>query len=234
MYPYAYLVWCLIFAAVWVLLYWIRKDTRREMLLMSFFAMPLGPISESFHIMDYWQPTTITGTGVGPEDIAIAFLIGGISAVLYEFMYQTRPERAPKPGVLTLVFVSYVVGAGIMYFGYLLGLPSIVATYTLLALFAIVPLILRPRLIRNALLSGVAFMTFLFLFYKLFFWMYPGIVDAWWFGASGVRLLGVPVEEIGWGFLWGVVAGVGSELCAKLQLPSWIKLEKLGVPRYIR
>jgi hypothetical protein len=223
MYPYAYLVWCLMFVVVWLTLYYIRKDTRREMVLMSFFSTPLGPISEYFHVMDYWRPETITGTLIGPEDVIIAFLIGGISAVLYEFLYQEKRERSERPGIFILILVSYAVGAGILAFGMWLGLGSVVTTFTLLSLFIAVPLALRPRLIQNSFLSGIAFMTFLFLFYKVFIWMYPGIVDAWWFGASGVRVLGVPVEELTWGFLWGMVAGICSELVARLKIPRILR-----------
>ena len=212
------------FAVVWGLLYFLRKDTRREMILTSFFCAPLGPIAEFFHVMDYWRPETITGTLVGPEDIVIAFLIGGISAVLYEYMYEVRPERVERPGILVLVPVCYAIGTGLLALGMTLGIGSEVSTFILLSVFALVPLSLRPRLIRNALFSGIAFMTFMFLFYQIFFSLYPGIVDAWWFGATGVRVLGVPVEEIAWGFLWGMVAGICSEFVARIKLPRYIRL----------
>ena len=223
MYPYAYLVWCLIFGLVWVFLYWVRKDTRREMLLMSLLCIPLGPVAAYFNVKDYWHPETFMHTAVGVEDVLIAFFIGGISAVLYEFLYAKPRERTERPGFWWLIVLPDLGGAVFMYVSTLFGIASITATFMLFILFAAIPIILRPWLFRNSVLSGVAFMTFLFFFYKLFFWMYPGIVDVWWFGASGVRVLGVPVEEMAWAFLWGMVAGPGSELVARLKLPKYIR-----------
>ncbi len=80
---------------------------------------------------------------------------------------------------------------------------------------------MKPWVWKGALLSGVAFALFLFLFEALFFLAYPGIVDAWWFGATWGRLLGVPYEEILWGFLWGVAGASGSELVARMKLPRY-------------
>ena len=223
MYPYAYLVWCGIFALAWAVLYWMRKDTRREMLLLSLFAAPLGPLTEYFHVIDYWRPETITGTLIGPEDIIVAFLIGGISAGLYSFVMNTKHVRAQREGILPLILFAYVIGVVLLVGGFMAGLSSVQAAFLLLALFAAIPCIMKPWIVRGALASSVLFGAFLFAFYLIFYALYPGIVDAWWFGASGHRLIGVPVEEIVWGLLWGAVGASGTEMVARLKLPRYIR-----------
>ncbi len=214
MYPYAYLVWCLLFALVWMCMYVTKKDMRRNMLRMSFFSAPLGPISEYFHVSDYWRPETVTGTLIGPEDVLVAFFIGGISAVIYAWVSGTR-ERAKKDGVWYVLAGGYVLGALILTTGMWLGLGSVITTFTLFSMCIVLSVVFRPRLFMPMLLSGLCFALFLFAFYLLFFALFPGIVDAWWFGASGTRFIGVPLEEIAWGFLWGMVAGVCYEVVAR-------------------
>jgi hypothetical protein len=222
MYPYAYLVWCLIFALVWIFLYWARRGTRREMLIMSICCTPLGPISEYFHVLDYWRPETITGTVIGPEDFIIAFLIGGISAAIYEWTYAVKREPTVRPGVWWYLFAAYAIGTGLLYWGVLvLGLTSTQVAVLLLSLFGIAAVAARPQLLKNAFFSSIAFGAFMFMFYQLYLYLYPGIIDAWWFGASGTRIVGVPIEEVAWGFLWGFCAGPMSELVTRLKLPRW-------------
>lgn len=214
MYPYAYLVWCLLFALVWVYFFLTKKELRRNMLRMSLFTTPLGPISEYFHVTDYWRPETITGTLIGPEDLLIAFLIGGIAAVFYAWASGSR-QRAPKGSVYYILIAGYLLGALFLVTGMWLGLGSVTTTFALFAVCILSALIFRPRLFVPMLISGLCFALFLFVFYLLFFALFPGIVDVWWFGASGVRLIGVPVEEVSWGFLWGMTAGVWYEITAR-------------------
>jgi hypothetical protein len=52
--------------------------------------------------------------------------------------------------------------------------------------------------------------------------IYPGIIPAWWRlnKISGMAFLGVPIEELAWGFSWGLVAGPVYEFAAKLNLKT--------------
>lgn len=218
MFATAYLVWCFVFLCVWLALYALRPSARRTMLLVSLFATPLGPLSQYLHVQDYWRPETITGTLLGPEDFLIAFLIGGISAGIYSFFMVER-IRTKRTGLLPLISGVYLVGIALLYGSfYILGLSSMWGAFMLLGLFAIVPTVAKPWVLPGALYTGIVFMVFLSAFYTGFFWYYPGIVDAWWFGASGERLYGIPVEEFVWAFLWGMAAAPGSEVfeCVKL------------------
>jgi hypothetical protein len=219
MFATAYLVWCAVFLIVWLALYVWRPSARRTMLMVSLFATPLGPLSQYLHVQDYWRPETITGTLLGPEDFIIAFLIGGITAGFYSFFRNPIHPRQQRSGLWVPVVVAYALGVLLMYGSfYGLGLSSIAAAFLLLALFAVVPALMKPWVFKGAVLTGAVFTVFLFVFYVGFFWYYPGIVDAWWFGASGNRLYGVPVEEFVWAFLWGMAAASGSEVAERIKI----------------
>lgn len=187
------------------------------MLRMSVLAAPLGPLTQYLHLFDYWQPQTLTGTALGIEDIGIAFAIGGITAAMYSMVMYPR-ERRERGGVLPIIASAYVLGTALLYGGFfILGLSSVTVTFLTLGLFAAIPLVAKPWLVRGALLTGCMFGGFLFLFEAAFFAAYPGIVDAWWFGAAWGRVWGVPYEEIVWGVLWGVAGASGTELALRIR-----------------
>lgn len=228
-YSYAYLVWCGIFALVWLFLYWARADARREMWLLSIIITPLGPMSQYFHAQDYWRPETITATLVGPEDFIISFLIGGISAALYEYVYSGSHERRVRAGAWWYVVVAYLASTAAFVLGTLYGFTSAKVLVAVLLAAGILTVMARPHLLRHAILSSITFGSFYFVMFQVLIFLYPGIVEAWWIGDSGTALLGMPVEELGWGFLWGFVAGPASELVARLKIPAWRGLEKMGL-----
>ncbi|MBU6310356.1 hypothetical protein KGO06_00275 [Patescibacteria group bacterium] len=137
---------------------------------------------------------------------------------MYSVVSPVR-ERLERSGIGVLLACAYGIGIVILYGGfYLLNLSSVLVAFVTLAVFAFVPLIIKPWDLKGALLTGLMFGGFLFFFEMVFFLAYPGIVDAWWFGATWGRVLGVPYEEIIWGFLWGVAGASGTELVLRLRL----------------
>jgi hypothetical protein len=72
-YQYTYLIYSALFATVWIVLYFWRKDTRKEMLMMSILFALAGPGADFLLTKDYWKPPTITGTAVGVESLIIGF-----------------------------------------------------------------------------------------------------------------------------------------------------------------
>ncbi|PLX21276.1 hypothetical protein C0584_03055 [Candidatus Parcubacteria bacterium] len=52
---YAYFIGCLIIASVWGVIYFYRKDLRKEIVFGSFLGAPFG-ISEFLYVPEYWTP----------------------------------------------------------------------------------------------------------------------------------------------------------------------------------
>ena len=77
-YQYSYLVGTIVFLAVWVVLFYVRRDLRKEMLFFSFWIAILSFCSGLFWwTKDWWLPPTMTGTIVGIEDFLVGFGSGG-------------------------------------------------------------------------------------------------------------------------------------------------------------
>lgn len=235
MYPYAYTVWALASLVVWLGIYRALPRVRREMLILSLIVAPIGILGGYFHSLDYFLPQRLFGTLWSIEDVIIGFTYGGIAGALYEFLGYDRKERPQRPGYWTYGLFVIALASLWMWFAGTIGLNSayaFIGTAFGLGLFMCV---LRPRLWRHALFTGSAFCVAHTLFYVAFFSVFPNAIF-WWHleQVSGVLLWGIPLEEFLWVFSWGFAIGPASELCTRLPLPSWIRLEKLGVPRYSR
>ena len=94
-YRFFYFSLSTIWLLVWSLLFWMRKDIRKEMLTISLLFGIGGIISEFSYIRDWWRPFTLTRTLIGVEDFIFGFAVGGICSVLYEEIYHKRLRRVP-------------------------------------------------------------------------------------------------------------------------------------------
>lgn len=87
---YSYLIGSLLFILIWLVFFLRRKDTRKEMLIISLLFGIAGLLSQIIYINDWWKPLTITATSIGIEDFLFGFSIGGISSVVYEHLFSKR------------------------------------------------------------------------------------------------------------------------------------------------
>jgi hypothetical protein len=107
---YAYLVGDVVFLAIWLVLYAVRADIRREMVVMSFIIGVVSVLTAYFWwTHDWWHPLTITHTRVGIEDFLAGFSSGGIMATVYEVVfkkhyYRRKPDHH-HPGGLTILLL---------------------------------------------------------------------------------------------------------------------------------
>lgn len=209
-YKTASLVGILLFLLIWLILFYHKKNVRREMVLMSFLIAPLGPISELFYFKDYWKPNYLLPLfGFGVEDLFFAFLIGGIAAVIYEELF-VRKYKNTKPEKDLHIFILVLAGLlSMLVFNLILGFNSIYVSSVTFFIIGTVILFKRRDLIRNAVFSGLLVAFIMFLFYLIYIKIFPNIITNWWQldKISGILIFGVPLEEIIWGFAWGFIAG---------------------------
>lgn len=211
MHPYAYLIGNVIFAAVWLILFWARKDLRREIIVLSIIGAALFPLA-LIYLPDYWYPDHITGNfPLGIEDFLFAFFIAGIGAVLYEAVFgKTHTlcdcrKKDPKR-LISIIVISIVVLLGLTF---VFKLNSIYSSYvSFLIIFGYI-IYFRRDLFWQAMISGFGVGLLMLLFYQIWTRVYPGIIEHWWQlqNISGILIFGTPLEEIVWGFTWGLVGG---------------------------
>ncbi|MBI4993723.1 hypothetical protein HZC33_02070 [Candidatus Wolfebacteria bacterium] len=228
MYPYAFLIGDLIFLGIWILLFWLRKDLRREMLAMSIICGALFPLA-LIHLADYWQPEHIIdffNLHLGIEDFLFAFVIGGIGGVLHEALfgqihkfYPTYFQKRNLKEMILLAFFSIFI---VLLLTYGFNINSIYSSYvSFLIIFAYI-IFFRKDLFQQAILGGISVGILMLIFYQIWTKMYPGIIESWWKleNLSGIFILNVPLEEILWGFSWGLVGSVIYEFAKGISIKS--------------
>jgi len=208
-YKYAYLTGILFFLIIWILLYFRKKELRKEMLIMSLITAPLG-ITQVLFFQDYWKPQYILSFyGVGLEEFLFCFLIGGIAGVIYEEFFITKIIKTKRDNSKTLMILGIFGLLILLFLLYILKINSIYSSSITLIFMGIIILMERNDLFKNAIGSGVLVALIMFLFYIIYQLIFPTIIQNWWKlnNISGIMIFGVPIEEIIWGFSYGFFAG---------------------------
>src|SRR3989344_6909047 len=211
---YAYLLGCTIFVSIWLLLYILRKDLRKEMLTMSLLVAPLGPLSQLLYLRDYWKPQLFNGWVVGIEDLLFAFAIGGITSVIYEEIFGKRYIKGHTKKHFYLMLLFALLGLIWMLVGNLyLKYNSIYVSIVAFIFLGVLILFFRKDLFFDAFWSGIIVGSLMFLFYMFFSAIFPEVIQKWWLlkNISGILVYGAPLEELMWGFGWGFFAGPAYE-----------------------
>jgi len=209
-YNFAGIIGVLFFFVVWLFLYFRKKELKKEMLIMSLLATPLGPLSEVLYFKDYWRPEYLfTFFGFGIEDLCFAFFIGGIGAVAYEEIFikkltKIRGESSKLLGILGLVGILLL-----LFLNLVLGINSIYASSIAFIVLGIVILSYRRDLLKISIYNGIIVALIMLVFYIFYLSLFPNIIEDWWKlkNISGIFIFGAPIEEIIWGFAWGFLAG---------------------------
>ena len=211
-YQYTYFFMALLFFIVWLLLFLWRKDTRKEMLVMSFVLALGGPISDILYTQDWWRPITLTYTRIGPESLIVGFMIGGISAVIYEDFFKKRikirkvsKNRKGKENLSLVLILSLLI---VLFFGsfYLFKFNSLLATSFAFLIPTFLIWIKRKDLIVDSLFTGVVLVIVACFVYSALEFLTPGWIQAFWYfkNVPNVVFFNLPLDDIIWYFLAGL------------------------------
>ncbi|MBU0957237.1 MAG: hypothetical protein KKF56_00345 [Nanoarchaeota archaeon] len=214
-YEYAYLIGSLVMLLVWGILYYLRKDVRHEMLIISIMFGIIGLFVDPIYSKDWWFPLTITNTMPGIESFLFGFAVGGVSSVVYDIFFgkRVRIKKANKKMEeirnLNLFFIM-LIGGGLFFISFFIfQLNSFYASFPALLVPLAIILIKRKDLLLDSIFSGVLVAIISFIFYIAPEMMLPGwIASTWNFEMiSGILVLGVPIEDLIWFFLAGLLIG---------------------------
>lgn len=217
-YHYVWFVWSSAFLVPWLALYLARPAFRRPMLKVSAATSLLG-LSEPLFVPEYWNPPSLfelaRRTGFDLESLIFCFAIGGIAAVLYDALAGHRLQPVPHAERHSRRHRLHrlALAAPLLAFAPLYALPwnPIYAGIVALAIGGAANVLCRPDLARRTLLGGGLFLALYALFVLLLDRSAPGYIEAVWNlpALSGVRLAGIPLEELAFGFAFGMYwAGV--------------------------
>jgi len=215
---YSYFVWTLFFFFIWFPFFVFRPDLRKQSLVIGSIVAIMTPMVGWWYLQDYWNPVfyfeinLFGGLRTGIEEIFLGFFIGSISSVIYEAVFSKKLVKQKKP--LFWGFPFLFMGMLYLLAAFLVlrfNINSIYASFITFIFGFIVFGVIRKDLIWPGIVAGVLFSAIIFSSYVLWLeLLFPGTIESWWFisSLSQVTLLGVPIEEIGWGFLWGSIGGM--------------------------
>ena len=213
-YHYVWLFWSSAFFVAWILLFAVFKQHRVEMWRASVFMAPFG-LTEPIFVPEYWNPPSLfelaQRTGFDIESIIFTFAIGGIGTVLYNIIMRKRlaeidPHARNDRRYRWHLWALAVPFASFPLF-YFLPWNPVDAGIAAMTLGAIAAVLCRPDLKSNTLLGGVLFLALYSIFMFGLKWSVPGYIEQVWnFKAlSGIVIYGVPIEELLFGFSFGLM-----------------------------
>ena len=217
-YHYVWLFWSSAFLLVWVILYLAFPQSRGEMWRVSALMAPVG-LTEPIFVPEYWNPPSLfelaQRTGFDIESIIFSFALGGIGAVLYKIVVRQRlveispDERYDRRH--RWHGWALAVPFGLFPILYFLPWNPIDAGIAAMTLGAIAAVLCRPDLKYNTLVGGLLFLALYSMFLLGLKWSAPGYIEQVWNlkALSGILIYGLPVEELMFGFSFGLIwAGI--------------------------
>jgi hypothetical protein len=211
---WAYSGYILAFGVLWGGLYLLRPDLRKEMILMSLLATPLGPVGDFFYRADYYNLPNLNGEMWWLYSAAVGFVYGGVAAVIYEELKSIRHRSSKKQVRHPYTYLTIAtIGIGFMVLAHILfDATSIYSSLIVMLAGGSFVLAARHDLIREAFGSGVSMAGVSALYYLGALMIFPQLFDEWNHAhLSGLWMIGIPVEEYAWAFAWGFIAGPAYE-----------------------
>lgn len=202
---HAYLGANILSLALWLGLYYARRDLRRMMLVMSLCALPLA-LFDLLFVPAYWTPVTLLNMPIGIEGFLYVFSAGGVAAVVYAELAKRTPRHLPgwRFSAAQALWVPLIALTAFVL-SMILGVPNPeIAAYIALATGTVLTLYFRKDLAPNIVFGSLAFGFVYFVLLKLWVGMFPSVHS--WFSLQYMPrpfIWGVPVWEILYGFFFG-------------------------------
>jgi len=199
---------------LWLLLFVVWPEGRREQVIMSLVGLVLSPGALVLASRDAKQLSALVGSSVGVEQFLFSFCLFGIAAVIYEALFgkhlhKLRGSRYEVEHVahwlahLVLALGLWVVAASVLV--HIFSLSSVQGQIIGGVFVGIYIIADRHDLLLNALVSGFLASTLVFVLTVVFLSALMSDTAVLWpaDAFSTLFLAGVPAEEL----LWAGVAG---------------------------
>ncbi len=212
-YHYVWLAWSLLFLLPWAWLYLANPGHRQVIWRTSIFTALLG-LTEPIYVPRYWSPPSLfelaERTGFDIESLIFAFAIGGIACALYNTLMRRdmtlvsvleRQSSRHRFHVWTLL-MPFLVFIPLYFLPWNPMYPSLISVL----IGVIASVICRPDLMRKTFVGGLLFLGLYTVFMLGLLWFSPGYIEQVWNlgDLSGILIAGVPLEELLFGFIFGM------------------------------
>lgn len=202
-YQYAYLGGGILLLIMWLILFFWRKDLRKQLIYVSLIFGIFGPFLNYVYFVDWWHPPTSTNTIVSPEDFLFSFTIAGIAAVIYEVVFKKRIKGRKvnkiknKKRNLRVIHLMLLSGALFLMNFYVLNLNSLISTIIALFVPTLIIYIKRRDLIIDSLASAILLLLTAFVLSTILAIFFPEFVKALYYEhPSKIIIFNVPWWDI--------------------------------------
>lgn len=200
--------------AVWAVIFFGRKELRREMIILGVLAVFLMPLIFTINQIDATE-VTAGFANVGLVDLVFSFVLAGIAGTLYHALFGKHYHKLPKSERheskevaqlwimrFFIAFLTFIWAVVLLHIIFEVALPG--AFFIAAVMLAIYTTSHRHDLLEDALWSSflTAFVVYLStilagIFTETNFEIAPIV--------SGVTILGAPADLL----LWSMAAGLG-------------------------
>ncbi|MBN1186888.1 MAG: hypothetical protein JXB49_31720 [Bacteroidales bacterium] len=212
-YQFTYLLLGIIYLFFWIIFFIWKKETRKEMIIISIIFAVIGPFIDFFYTIDWWKPHFLFGFSYfGIEDVLFGFTYGGIAAIIYKILFQRKSKNNKSLNnkdsiiVIHLLFIISLTAFLFLVSFIVIGLNSLFSTT--IALFFPTLLMWRERkdLIISSVATGIIMILLAFASYTVLKSVYPSWISNFWsFDDTPILvILNVPFNDIIWYFITGL------------------------------
>jgi len=200
-----YLGWVLLLLTMAACLALLNRREWRRTLLAGALAAPFG-LFAFLYVPEYWSPPYALGTRPGIEDLLFAFSNGAMGWALVARLNRGHTPHGQRLDVLPARLLGVSVAGLALQVGLVAsGLTQMHATLWTLAAAGTALGVKGRRNWRMLLVGAVTHGTLYAAALVAALRLWPGLAGAWNdANLLGPRVLGVPVEEILWGCVFGV------------------------------
>ncbi|MCX6714427.1 MAG: hypothetical protein NTX72_01290 [Candidatus Uhrbacteria bacterium] len=210
----------LVLFIIWLILFFVSKETRKEQVIMSIVGLVITPAllliaGSSYHAVVPDLPFTF-----GIEDLLFGFSVFGIAAIIYHVLLGKHVHkikgdrlRLKNPAAHWIAHLILVLGSWICLSLGAIAIFSIAPIQAMLFGGVMVGMYIiasRNDLLVDALLSGLMTAALVFLVEQLFFIrLFPDIATNYWEWTTLSKFIlgGIPLEEILWAGVVGFTIG---------------------------
>lgn len=166
---FIYLCLTLPYVALSIVIWVLRRDLRRTILIAAVIGAILGLVVEWWYLVDYWRPPTILGPArQSVEDVLFGASSTVIAVTAAAFFLKEKLKPVTKSSLKKITLLAIVI-FGLMLILTALGVNSIIASSGLIFLAGVYTIIRVPKLLRGALLSGTVLVILTFVTYSILF-----------------------------------------------------------------
>ena len=215
-----FLLSSIILFIVWLIFWFVSKDTRKEQIIMSIVGLVMAPPLLLIAATDYHKIVANQALPIGIEDLLFSFCLFGIASIIYHILlgkhvhkFKGDRLRFKNPVIHWISHLILVLGAwacislGAITIFQLPSMQSIMLGGLMIGIYIIAD---RHDLLMDALLSGLMTAILLFLVEHIFFVrLFPDVAaNFWqWNTLSKFAVGGIPFEEIVWAGVVGFTIG---------------------------